>query len=351
MPRGYKVAALAVISFAALQSSARGQSLAFSLFERYVEPLRVQTGIPGLSAAIVQNGQIVWEAGFGQADVESNTRARPDTPYNIADLTETFTTLMLAQCAERGLVQPEDPIRKWVPLAADPPATLRQVLSHTSGPTTLFRHDPARFVLLTHVVESCAGTSYKQALSQSILDRAAMTDSSPGREIAPPAVADGDPPFDAISFDKYAAVLQRLATPYKIDKSRGRAIRSDLPAPSVDAATGLIASVRDLAKYDAALDIIVRPDTLAETWTNVVVNGATQPTTMGWFSQMYEGQRLVWQFGIVPDAYSSLILKIPARQLTLILLANSDGLTSPFSLQDGDVTASLFARTFLRLFF
>ena len=72
---------------------------------------------------------------------------------------------------------------------------------------------------------------------------------------------------------------------------------------------------------------------------------------MGWFSQTYEGQRLIWQFGVVPDAYSSLILKIPARRLTLILLANSDGLTAPFPLQDGDVTASLFARTFLRLFF
>ena len=196
MPRGYKLAALAVIALAALQSSARGQSLAFSLFERYLEPLRVQTGIPGLSAAIVQDGQIVWEAGFGLADVESNTRARPDTPYNVADLTETFTTLMLAQCAEGGLVQPEDPIRNWVPQAADPPATLRQILSHTSGPTTLFRHDPARFVLLTHVVESCAGIPYKQALAQSILDRAAMVDASPGREIVP-AVADADPLFDA----------------------------------------------------------------------------------------------------------------------------------------------------------
>src|SRR5262245_66365132 len=106
MAKGYTIAALAVITLATLQTSARGQSLAFSLFERYLEPLRVQAGIPGMSAAIVQDGQIVWEAGFGLSDVESNTRARPDTPYNVADLTETFTTLMLAQCAQRGLVQP-----------------------------------------------------------------------------------------------------------------------------------------------------------------------------------------------------------------------------------------------------
>jgi CubicO group peptidase (beta-lactamase class C family) len=350
MARAFRIAALVAVPLAALDSGAHGQSLAFSLFERYLEPLRIQAGIPGLSAAIVQNGQIVWERGFGQADIESNSPARPDTPYNIADLTETFTTMLLAQCAEHGLIDPDEPIRRWVPLAADPPATLRQLLSHTSGPATVFRHDPSRFVLLTHVVEGCAGISYKQALAQSILDRAAMIDASPGREIVP-VVADADPQFDAISVDKYAAVLQRLATPYKVDKRTGRASRSELPPASVNASTGLIASVRDLAKYDAALDVIVRPTTLAETWANVVVNGAVQPTTMGWFGQTYDGLRVIWQFGVVPEAYSSLILKIPARHVTLILLANSDGLTSPFPLQDGDVTASLFARTFLRLFF
>ena len=58
----------------------------------------------------------------------------------------------------------------------------------------------------------------------------------------------------------------------------------------------------------------------------------------------------MWHFGYAPDAYSSLILKIPSRRLTLILLANSDGLSAPFDLSQGDVTSSLFALTFLRLF-
>jgi hypothetical protein len=40
---------------------------------------------------------------------------------------------------------------------------------------------------------------------------------------------------------------------------------------------------------------------------------------------------------------------LPNRELTLILLANSDGLSAPFALENGDVTTSLFAQTFLRL--
>src|SRR5262249_12378271 len=73
------------------------------------------------------------------------------------------------------------------------------------------------------------------------------------------------------------------------------------------------------------------------------------PMGLGWFVQYYKGERVVWHFGNVPNAYSSLILKLPARNMTFILLANSDGLSSPFDLAQGDVTRSLFASLFLKL--
>ena len=66
--------------------------------------------------------------------------------------------------------------------------------------------------------------------------------------------------------------------------------------------------------------------------------------------QAYNGEPIAWQFGVVEGAYSSLIVKIPNRKLTMILLANSDGLSAPFALDGRDVTASIFAGTFLRAF-
>jgi hypothetical protein len=57
----------------------------------------------------------------------------------------------------------------------------------------------------------------------------------------------------------------------------------------------------------------------------------------------------VWQFGVVHNAYSSLIIKLPERNLTFILLANSDRLVEPFQLPAGDVSRSLFATLFLKL--
>jgi hypothetical protein len=70
---------------------------------------------------------------------------------------------------------------------------------------------------------------------------------------------------------------------------------------------------------------------------------------LGWFVQSYKGEPVVWHFGNLPNAYSSLIVKLPLRKMTLILLANSDGLSAPFDLPQGDVTRSLFAALFLKL--
>jgi CubicO group peptidase (beta-lactamase class C family) len=126
---------------------------------------------------------------------------------------------------------------------------------------------------------------------------------------------------------------------------------TDVP-PSVNAASGAISSVLDLAKFDQNLDAgdVLHRESMDEMWTPAVAaNGAAMPTGLGWFVQNYQGRIVYWQFGNTAG-YSSLYMKIPSLRITLIMLANSDGLSSGFSLQDGDVTNSLFARTFLKLF-
>jgi hypothetical protein len=58
---------------------------------------------------------------------------------------------------------------------------------------------------------------------------------------------------------------------------------------------------------------------------------------------------VVWQYGLW-TANSSLILKVPERQLTFILLANTDGLSSPYPLGAGTLESSPWAREFLDAF-
>src|SRR5688572_9228676 len=150
-----------------------------ALFARYVDPLRTQLDIPGLSAAVVSGGRIVWEGGFGYADLERRIPATPDTPYRIASITKTFTSTLLLQCVERGTLNLDQPMRVYGATVPDPAATVRQVLAMASDSPagSRYRYDGDRFAALTTVVEACTRRSFPQALRLEILDRVAMLDS------------------------------------------------------------------------------------------------------------------------------------------------------------------------------
>jgi CubicO group peptidase (beta-lactamase class C family) len=334
-------------SILSIGSSEAQSSLPISLFERYVESLRQQVGIPGMSGVILQDGRSVWEAGFGYQDVESLIRATPDTPYPILDLTQTLaSTLLLRQCVEHYYLEVSDRVIRWDPNFGDGSATVSQLLSHTS-PAGGFVYDPQRFAGLTGVIDQCGSRPYAPLLTEQIFDRLGMMSSVPGADLLHPDSPDRRYYGDR-AFDRYLAVVKRQATPYRVD-GRLQASRSSVPGGPYSAATGAISTVRDLASFDAALDadVLISAGTRAQAWEPL----ATQPTGLGWFVQRYNGEQVVWHFGLARDAYSSLILKVPSRKLTLILLANSDGLVGPpYTLPNGNVTSNLFASLFLKLF-
>ncbi len=351
--RAPRLALASLLVLVSLEQGTPAQSLAFSLFERYLESLRQQAGIPGLSAAIVQGRRVVWEAGLGQRDVEASVNATPDTPYPVLGLTETVTVVLLGQCVEGGRLNVDESIRRWSPQIPEPGATVRHVLAHASDGAMRggFRYDPSRYAALTGVAEDCSGATFRRHVAHEVLDRLGMSDSVPGLDLDDPS-ASARQLFPSDRLERYASVLRRVATPYRVERN-GRPSRTEFSPRGLDAASGLVSTVRDLARYDAALDdaVLLRRDLMNIAWQNAgSASGSTLPTGLGWFVQRYNGERLVWHFGEAPGAYSSLILKVPGRDLTLILLANSDGLSATFSLAEGDVTRSLFARTFLGLF-
>ena len=320
--------------------------------ELYLEPLRQQAGIPGMSAAVVQDGEIIWERGFGFQDLAARIRATPDTPYLVGDLTGTLAAAMLLQCVDLRRLELDVPVRKYGVSLPEPDATLRQVLSHTSTdqPGQLFRYAPERFAQLSTVMESCVPRDYRKNLTERILKRFAMKDSVPGTDLQNPDVVPEDM-FEPEELETYRHVLQRLAVPYKVT-GRGHAEVTTLTPTGITAAGGLVSTVRDLAQFDKALDsdLLLTEGTRAVAWNPIIgADGTALPMGLGWFVQTYHGQRVVWHFGLVPNAYSSLIIKLPDLHLTFILLANSDGLSAPFQLAEGDLSRSLFARLFLRL--
>lgn len=351
------VAALAIaatsITFGQQQPSLFTPGGSLPVLDAYLEPLRQQAGIPGMSAAVVSNGVVIWEKGYGFQNLASRERATPDTPYMVGDVSGTLAALLLLQCVEIRRMGLDDPITRFGLTSSEPEVTMRSLLSHAApaGTKEPFAYNPDRYSQLTALMEWCAPQPYRKSVSHRLLNRLAMRDSVPGTDLADPELSLPEGLYADDELERYRAVLQRMAVPYKTT-GRNRADRTELSPVTMTASGGLVSTVRDLAKLDAAIDggLMLLPETLAAAWTPASErNGITSPMGLGWFVQTYRGERLVWHFGSVPNAYSSLILKLPQRNITFILLANSDGLSAPFQLPAGDVTRSLFASLFLRL--
>lgn len=332
-------------------SAVLADSPVLKVLRDYIESLRVQAGIPGLAVAVVGTTDIVWEEAFGRQDLEQSIAARTDTPFHLDGLTQTFTASLVLRCVEEGRVTLGDRIGQFSPGSSEPDATIRELLTHTSGtPNPVFAYRPERLEPLAAVVRACTTDSFRESLANQ-LDLLAMRDSVPGPDsihLTPPAEGIPDP----AAAERYAAVLNRLAIPYAVDQQK-RASRSQYAATTLGPALGLISTARDLAQFDLGLKkgVLLRPETVALAWTAPLgPDGQPLPHGLGWFVQPYAGEKIVWQFGFGANASSALVVSVPGRGLTYILLANSTGLVEPMPLTAAQLMASPFVRVLLSFF-
>src|SRR4051812_37071166 len=125
---------------------------ALPVLDSYLEALRKQAGIPGMSAAVVRDGVIIWEKGYGYQNTASRIAATPDTPYLVGDLSGTLAAVMLLECSERRQLYLDDPIRKYGGALPEADAPIRQVPSRTwPGREESFGYSPGRYARLSAV--------------------------------------------------------------------------------------------------------------------------------------------------------------------------------------------------------
>ena len=330
-------------------SPVHAQGLVFDTFRDYLESLRVQAGIPGLAVAVIGQDQVVWEHAFGEQDVERAVATRTDTPFHLDGVTQVVTASLVLRCVEDGRLRLDDSISQPGPNGRDTDASIRELLSHTTASESgsQFAYRPERLDALLHAVTACTGQSFREAVG-TLLDRLGMPNSVPGPDVIHlKPTAEYAPPVE-----RYRDVLQRLATPYAEDE-RGHLVESSYTVTTLTAAGGLISSVRDFAWFDLALrnGLLLHADTLALAWRPPIgSSGLPLPHGLGWFVETYNGQPVAWQFGVGEGASSSLVVTAPSHGLTLVVMANSDGLAKPLTLAAGGLTQSPFARLFLELF-
>jgi CubicO group peptidase (beta-lactamase class C family) len=87
---------------------------------------------PSIAAAVLRDGEVIWESAVGIADVGTGVEATPDTQYRVGSITKTFTAVAIMQLRDAGKLDLEDTLDKHVEGAAHKP-TVRRLLSHASG--------------------------------------------------------------------------------------------------------------------------------------------------------------------------------------------------------------------------
>src|SRR5918998_675461 len=91
--------------------------------------------MPGGAVGVVKDGRLVYERGFGMANLDYDVPNTPLTRFNLASVSKPFTAFSIALLAQQGKLSLDDDIRKYIPEMPkyDDTITIRHLIHHSSG--------------------------------------------------------------------------------------------------------------------------------------------------------------------------------------------------------------------------
>jgi serine beta-lactamase-like protein LACTB len=314
-----------------------------AVVEAALVPEMERLGIPGLTVALVVNGELVWTKGFGNADLENAVAARADTVYRIASLSKPITAVAALRLAEESKLDLDAPIQKYLPSFPEKPwpITSRQLLCHQSGirhevedewgstrhykgvceALDIFKDDPLLFTpglraeystygfnLLGCVVEQVAGARFMDHLKQDVLVPAGMEQTR------------ADDVFEIIP--NRAAGYVRMASG-GLANSRLADTSNKIPGG------GLCSTAADVARFAIAVmdERLLRAETQRMMWTpQRTRDGRKTGYGLGWLVGTWRGRREVWHHGGQPRV-STLLYMQPDRRFAIVFLSNLEGVS------------------------
>ena len=291
--------------------------------------------IPGLSMALVSRGKVLKSGGYGMANAETQTPAKPETVYQLASVTKQVIAACVLLLEQDTLLGLEDPLLRHMPDAplAWEKITLKHLLTHTSGLVTdepldlsrtyteadafaatrklALRSTPGEkweycnfgFVLLGEVIRLKTRKRWDQFLTERFLRPLGMlaTRRHTLRELVPNR-ADG-----------YELAAESLV---------------NVPSWSRDFSSGgLLTTVLDLAKWDAMLreGAILKPENREKLFEPMVLNsGKPHPYGLGWNLSGTPGKRTAEHGGGRPG-FSTHFWRELDGDRSVVVLANRSG--------------------------
>src|SRR5690242_19393188 len=127
-----------LICFCISPASAQQKSLSpekRQAIEKAVASFMAENSIPGLSAAVVLDGELRWSQGFGMADLENYSPATSSTLFRLGSISKPISATAVLQLWERGKLDLDAPVQKYCPEfpQKESPITTRQLLGHLVG--------------------------------------------------------------------------------------------------------------------------------------------------------------------------------------------------------------------------
>jgi CubicO group peptidase (beta-lactamase class C family) len=299
-------------------------------------------GAPGLSIAVVKDRELRWSAGYGLADLENEVPATPASVYRLASVAKPITSTAVLQLAERGKLDLDAAIQRYVPGFPEKPwpITSRQLLAHQSGIRNWTReefHNTRRFTSITESLEPFKDDAL-------LFEPATSTQySSLGFTLLGAVMegaAGGVPFMDQLR----AAVFQ----PAGMESARDDSVFAIVPhrargyfrhgdgtlanAPLTDTSNripggGLVANVEDVARFASALQrgLLVKPETLQMALTPQKLRGGRGTGYgLGWVVGRRGARREAYHVGGQPQVSSVLYMQ-PEAGVAVAILANLEG--------------------------
>lgn len=334
------------VSDSEIQMFSHSRKDSIEQFEILLDSLRINLKIPAISAAVIEDHEIIWAKGFGYADIENKIQATDSTAYRVASITKTYASTIIMQLVNEGKIDLDAPVSDYgIDLKSPGIIKVKHLLSHTSQyqPGKIFRYSGARFGYLEEVIKNSTGKSFGELFIERIIIPLDLKNTAPSLWT--------DSTFYPEITNKFTNAYQKLAKPYRLREDYS--IGKSKYIMGFMVAGGLVTTVHDMAIYNIALDSNIFFDELT---TNIIysptisTDGTLLPYGLGWFTQDISSLHALWHYGWHPDAASSLILKIPEKQISFMIFANSDMLSKPFSLHNGNVLNSPAALIFLKTF-
>jgi len=320
-------------------SCASGQDKSAQIYN-YLEQVRLKNGIPGISAAVAVDGEIVFSGCLGYANVENYVPATGSTVYRIASISKPVSAIGLMQLVEQGKVRLDDTIQKYVPSFPEKkwPVTLMHLVTHTSGirhynpgefgtmqhydtladAIAVFKDDPLKFEPGTQQSYSTYGFN----LIQGAIEAASKTD------IGSYLRVNVWEPAGMLStyFEKPGEIVYNRARGYRRLENR-----HIVNAPYTDVSIkyvggGIISTVEDLVRVFIALDggVLLKPETVDLMYSSHFKISEKSWQGIGWRVNIdRKGRRRVSHSGGA-TGFRSMLIDYPAERVVVAVITNQD---------------------------